>query len=194
MGVIKPLIVTFSGKAGHAKDTSANFLKEHLETVGLRVLRVNMADFLKYLAKQYMGWDGNKDEVGRTLLQTLGTEKVRHRFPDMWVDTVINIAKIYEDDYDVVAIGDVRFHNEVERWNEEGYETLTVHVFRPDFDNGMTAEQLKHPSETALDGYKFDVKLVNSSLDELRKEVLQKVAKPIAQYVIPHRHPFKKEG
>jgi hypothetical protein len=164
----KPTIVTFSGKAQHGKDTSASILKNLLEAQNKRVLIINYGDYLKYLAMKCLGWDGNKDEKGRTILQILGTEKVRNRFPDFWVNTVIDIAKIFEDDYDFILIADCRFPNEINRWLEESYNVISFHVFRPGFDNGLTPQQKAHVSETALDDFDaFKIKIESTTLDEL---------------------------
>lgn len=168
----KPKIITFSGKSCHGKDTSADILTKFLQEAGLRVLRINMADFLKHIARQYLGWDGNKDEPGRTLLQQLGTEKVRHRFPDFWVDTVIKITKVLEDDFDYVLIGDCRFPNEISKWREEGYFVTTTLVRRPNFENdGLTEEQKQHPSETSVDGFKFDIILEAETMSGLEHSI-----------------------
>jgi hypothetical protein len=171
----KQTIITFSGKAQHGKDSSADILKRLLESKGHRVLRVNMADKLKFIARQYMGWDGKKDERGRTILQLLGTEKIRAIFPNYWVDNAISIARIFEDDYEYILVGDCRFPNEIHRWVSEGYHVVPIHVKRTNFDNGLTEEQQKHKSETALDEYRFFVYLTAKNLIELENEIITKV-------------------
>ena len=169
----KPEIITFSGKARHGKDSSVQILKQLLEEQGKRVLAINYADYLKYLAKTYFGWDGNKDEKGRTILQQLGTEKVRTKFPNYWVDTVVGIVKAFESDFDYILIGDCRFLNEIDRWKEEGYEIMSLHVERLNFDNGLTEKQKNHPSETALDEYKFSGYIKAENLKVLKNEIEQ---------------------
>jgi len=171
----KPTIITLSGKAQHGKDASVLILNKIIEEHGKKALMINYADFLKYLAKQYLGWDGNKDEKGRTLLQQLGTEKVRHRFPDFWVDIVTGIVKVFENDFDYVLIGDCRFHNEINKWGQSGYEVISAHVERLNFDNGLTDEQKSHPSETALDDFNFTVKLRAETLVDLEIEIRNKM-------------------
>ena len=173
--VNKPTIITFSGKAQAGKDSSANILKELLEKRGLRILRINYGDYIKYLAAMCLGWNGEKDETGRTTLQLLGTEKVRSVFPDFWVDSVIDVVKIFENDFDFILIADCRFPNELKRWKEEGYSSIPIHVERPGFDNGLTEEQKNHPSETALDEYWFVEYLKAINLVELEQEVIKKV-------------------
>ena len=168
--VSKQIIITVSGKAQHGKDSTAEIIKNLLEENGKRVLRINYADFLKYLASQYLGWDGNKDEAGRTTLQQLGNEKVQ-RYPCFWVATVINIAKFFEHDYNYIIIADCRFPHDINRWREEGYTIIPIHVERLYFDNGLTDEQKSHPTETALNGFNFAVNIKTETLDELEKEI-----------------------
>lgn len=68
-------IVCISGKAQHGKDTTAKLLEEILEAQGNRVLIAHYGDLVKYVCKTFFGWDGKKDEKGRTLLQRVGTDK-----------------------------------------------------------------------------------------------------------------------
>lgn len=172
--ISKQTIITISGKARHGKDTSAKIIKKILEEKGKRPLKINYADFLKYLAAQYLNWDGKKDAAGRTILQQLGNEKV-HRFPTFWVDTAINIAKLFEDDYDYVIIADSRFPHDITRWIDEGYKIVPIHVERLNFDNGLTAAQKKHPSETALDNFNFAIKIRINTLRQLEAELRRKI-------------------
>ena len=172
----KPTIITFSGLAQHGKSESASLLKTQLEKQGKRVLIANYTDQLKHIARQYMGWNGEKDEQGRSLLQNLGVERVR-RFPCYWVDTVIGIAKIFEDDYDYILIADCRFPHDINRWKEEGYSIIPIHIERLGFDNDLTETQKFHPSETALVGYPFAVYLKARTLEELDNEISKKVVK-----------------
>ena len=62
-------VITISGKARSGKDTTALLLKEALEKKGYRVLITHYADLLKFVCKEYFGWNGEKDEEGRTLIQ-----------------------------------------------------------------------------------------------------------------------------
>ena len=171
----KQTIVTFSGKAQHGKDTAAKILQQLLEQQDKKVMSINYADYLKYLATQYLGWDGSKDEKGRTLLQQLGTEKVRYRFPDFWVDNVISLAKIFDNDCDYILIGDCRFPNEINKWGEEGYTVIPVHVERLNFDNGLTDEQKCHLSETSLDDFPFKIKLKVEEIGDLEDAIKSKL-------------------
>lgn len=152
----KATVITISGKARHGKDTSAQILKSFLENAGKKVLIIHYADYLKFICKQYFGWNGEKDLAGRTLLQLVGTEKVRAKEPDFWVSIVDKFMNVFQDDYDYFIIPDTRFPNEIEFLKKAGWIVMTIKVIRPDFDNGLTEKQRNHPSETALDDYEFD--------------------------------------
>ena len=77
----KPTIITFSGKAQHGKDASLEILKHHLEENGKTVMAIGYADYLKEMAAANFGWDGKKDERGRSLLQNVG-EAYRGKDPN----------------------------------------------------------------------------------------------------------------
>lgn len=165
-------IFTITGKARHGKDTIAEMMKDILEERGYRVLLTHYADLLKYICKTFFNWNGEKDEVGRTILQKVGTETVRTQKPDFWVDFIINILNLFPYEWDVVIIPDARFPNEIERLKEEGFDVEFVRVFRPNFDNGLTEEQKNHKSEIALDNYVADVEITNEgTLNELREDI-----------------------
>ena len=155
-------VVTFSGSAQHGKSLSGEIFKEIMESKGKKVLIINYADYLKFIAKEYMGWNGKKDEEGRTLLQWLGTDFVRTRYPTFWVDIVCNFIKVFADKYDYFCICDSRFQDEISTM-KNNFDTLSIHIARLNFNNGLTDKQKNHPSEIALDGWKFDWYVVSES-------------------------------
>ena len=67
----KVKVITISGYAQAGKDLSAQLIKEKMALRGKKVLILHYGDYLKFIAKEYFGWDGKKDEKGRTLLQCL---------------------------------------------------------------------------------------------------------------------------
>lgn len=165
-------VIAISGHAGHGKDTVAQFLKTELENAGTKVLITHYADLLKYICKTYFDWDGEKDEKGRELLQYVGTDVVRLKDPDFWVDFVSDILTLFDKRWDFVLIPDARFPNEINRLKEKGFDTIHVRVIRPKFAGKLTAEQKAHPSETALDETPSDVVILNEgSLGDLRRQV-----------------------
>ena len=149
-------IITISGKAQHGKDLSATILKEQLEQKGKKVLIVHQADYLKFICKEYFGWDGNKDEKGRNFLQETGTDKIRTRDCDFHVKILEIFINVFQYDYDYFIIADVRFPNEITYFEDRGYEIYTMKVNRLNFENSLTEEQRNHASEIALDDYEFD--------------------------------------
>ena len=153
-------IVCISGKAQHGKDTTAKLLEETLEAQGNRVLIAHYGDLVKYVCKTFFGWDGKKDEKGRTLLQRVGTDKIRAVSPDYWVDFIVSILDIFCDEWDYVLIPDTRFPNEYEIYETYGMDAILLRVVRPNFVSPLTEEQQKHASETALDDYQYDARLI----------------------------------
>lgn len=163
-----------TGKAQHGKDTTAKYMKDILESQGYRVLITHFGDLLKYICKTFFDWDGKKDEYGRSLLQYVGTEKIRSVSPDFWVDFIANILGIFKNEWDYVLIPDCRFPNEYEMLKSYRYNTYLVRVTRPNFVSPLTEEQQKHKSETALDNYTYDFTIYNDGdLKDLKKKIYE---------------------
>ena len=147
-------IVCISGKAQHGKDTTAGYLKESLEAGGKKVLIAHYGDLVKYICKTFFDWDGVKDEKGRTLLQKVGTDRIRACEPDYWVSFVEGIIRFFPTEWDYILIPDCRFPNEIDYLKERGYDVVHLRVVRENFVSPLTEEQQNHISETALDDYK----------------------------------------
>ena len=171
-------IIVISGKSGSGKDTIANIMKNKLESSGLSCVILHYADLVKYYAKQYYNWNGVKDESGRTLLQKLGTDKVRAKFPDYWAETIAKFLSAVSDDFDCALIPDARFLNEIEVVKQYNPGAISLRIERYNINNlpyinpEFTKEQLIHPSETSLDTYEdFDyiVENHNDNLEELEE-------------------------
>jgi hypothetical protein len=152
-------IINISGKAQAGKDTAANNIKNLLSGLGYSCLIVHQADYLKFICKEYFGWDGKKDENGRGILQKIGTDIGRNRNPDIWVKVIELFINTFGEEYDIIIIPDVRFLNEVEYF-KNSHDVLNIRIIRKDFDNGLTEEQKNHLSEISLDNYTFDVDLI----------------------------------
>ena len=159
-----PVVIAISGKAGHGKDTVARLMMEELidRLPESRVLITHYADLLKYICTALFGWNGKKDEAGRTLLQYVGTDVVRKENPNYWVDFVADMLKFFGGNWDFVIIPDARFPNEVTRLQEKGLDVCHVRVVRPEFDSGLSDKQKAHASETAMDSLLPDYVMMNS--------------------------------
>lgn len=145
-----------------------------LTAKGKRVMIVHYADYLKFIAKTYLGWNGEKDVQGRNLLQWLGTDKIRSSNYDFWVIVVANLIEVFKEDYDYFFIPDCRFPNEVTYLNKQfGFEKVElVRICRKDFISPLTEKQQKHPSETSMDDYPANYIIeVCEGLDKVQHEV-----------------------
>ena len=184
-------VVAISGKARHGKDTVATELKKQLEEIGGKVLIIHQGDFLKWIAKSYLGWDGKKDEEGRSLLQWIGTHNREVGLDDIYVETVINTITLLSDKFDYVIIPDLRYKNELHRLKAKYQQhCYLVRVNRVVFNNsnyspyknGLTAEQNKHKSETDLDYFcGWEYIITNYILEGLPNQV-KKIVKELTMY------------
>ena len=160
-----PTIICISGKAQNGKDTSASIFKIELEKLGKKVLVIHYADYLKFICTNYFMWDGKKDETGRALLQKVGTDIVRKKVPDFWVDSLISVINLFPGEWDYIIIPDTRFPNEINKLKSNLFKTIHVRVKRKNFNSPLTKEQQSHPSETALDETKYDYLITNVSAE-----------------------------
>lgn len=155
-------IICISGKAGAGKDTLAKCIELTLAEAGQRVLITHYADLVKYVCKTFFKWDGNKDEKGRTLLQKVGTDIVRSKDPNFWVNFIEEILYFFQNEWDCVIIPDTRFPNEIQNLISAGHDVYHVRITRPIQGIAMTDKQKSHSSETALDKYSYDYVIHNS--------------------------------
>lgn len=161
-------IVLISGKARHGKDTVAGMLDDILKNKGNKVLITHYGDLLKYICKNFFNWNGVKDDKGRTILQYVGTDVIRQKNPDMWVDFIIKILTYFNNTWDYVLIPDCRFPNEVDKIKKY-FDCVHLRIIRTNFISPLSVEQQNHISETALDNYDADYNLFNSSsLEDLK--------------------------
>lgn len=168
----KTTIYLVSGKARHGKDTFSNYLKEAYEKNGKKVIITQLSKYIKYYAREMTGWNLTEEDKPRSLLQMLGTNIIRERLgmEDLFINRMKDDIKIFSCFYDAIIISDVRLKLEIEELKKEYKEAISVNVFRPNFDNGLTEEQKNHKTEIDLDDYnKFDVRIINTTLDELEK-------------------------
>lgn len=167
----KMKIILVSGKAFSGKDSTANILKEKLENQGKKVLIAHYGDLVKYTCKTFFNWNGEKDEQGRTLLQRVGTDEIRAKYPDFWVEYVKSILNVFIGEWDYVIIPDTRFPNEINVMKNTFKEVVSIRIVRTNFVSPLTEEQRNHRSETALDDYHFDYYFIADDLKQLERKV-----------------------
>lgn len=145
-------LILLSGRARSGKDTVASFMERFLHENNNTVLIVHYADVLKFICKQFFGWNGFKDDGGRALLQKVGTDIIRDQRPEYFVTFLCDLLEMFKDKWDYVIIPDARFENEVIIPEFiYGFPSYHIRVERPNFDNGLTREEKEHASETSLD-------------------------------------------
>lgn len=167
-------IFCICGKARSGKDTIASIIKKNLQKKGHSVLIAHYADLVKYICKAFFDWNGEKDVNGRTLLQYVGTDIVRSQNQDYWVNFIVDILKFFKNKWEYIIIPDLRFKNELTTMREalKDSDVYCLKIVRDEFDNSLTEEQKKHPSEVELDTIIYDYLIKNNStLEELEDTV-----------------------
>lgn len=165
-------VIAISGHAGNGKDTAAVMMREALEARGKSVLVTHYADPVKFVCKNLFGWNGLKDNDGRTLLQRVGTDVVRSNDPNYWVNFIGDMLTFFRDEWEYVLIPDARFPNELTVLTDRGFDVTHIRVVRDNFVSSLSEEQKKHPSETALDDYFPDYYIMNDgSLEDLAENI-----------------------
>jgi hypothetical protein len=160
----KTLCFMLSGKAGVGKSYCAKLLNTLLIGRGLKSDIFNFAYGVKQTAL-FMGWDKNKDDRGRKLLQGIGNIG-RTYDEDTWVrSTFIRIEDQVGYPFDAVIIDDWRFNNELSFVSkfEPLYKPIRIRVEAANRESLRYSAQWYDVSETELDLNEFDYTLLNSA-------------------------------
>lgn len=170
-----------SGKAESGKDTLHTIGEQYVRAMYPKLvpIRIAFADAVKQCAKD-MGWDGNKDDNGRSGLIMIGDGARKYFDSLIWVKKAINKLEVL--DYtspcenrpcteDIVFITDCRYPNEVDMLKEwalkHGHSAYAIRIERPDHVSKLTHEQLINESETSLDDYgQWDIIVENKGTYE----------------------------
>lgn len=152
--------IGITGLAGSGKNTLA-------DVIDLEVyIQVSFAHTLKTVCKDYLGWDGQKDEKGRKLLQTIGMA-LREYNPDTWINLLENNLYYYREDKYHFIYTDVRFKNETDYIRNNG--GIIIRVVRPSLE---LSDMHNHVSEAGQADIKEDYTVINDgTIDDLRKKV-----------------------
>lgn len=168
----KTTVILLSGKAQSGKDFIANIMKQQFEENGNKVLVTHYADLLKYILKTFFNWDGKKDKKGRDLLQRVGTDVIRKKMPDYWVNFISQMISFFPNGWNYILIPDARFPNEIEVMQKNpDVNVITIRINRGNFTPQLTLEQQQHPSETSLDEYGFDYYVTNDGTETINDAV-----------------------
>jgi dephospho-CoA kinase len=124
------MIVMVSGRAGEGKTTFAMYCQDIL------VADHNSSSAIVPFARMvketafFMGWDGEKDDKGRKLLQEIGNTGREYDI-DIWARHAVEFIKQHPAEFEYVFIDDWRFPNEGKYLQEHFWPTITVRVQRP---------------------------------------------------------------
>jgi len=141
------------GLAGSGKDTAAKAL------IKAGYHRVAFADELKSLA-HYFGWNGEKDDDGRLLLQELGMACRRYD-QNFWIR---HVSKYIDKTTVKIVFTDVRFQNEADYVRKRG--GIIVRIVRPGIISG------NHESELNQSEIAADIEIVNDgSIQDLYNKI-----------------------
>lgn len=148
------------GKAGCGKGYISNYIKENYS--GVSTFIVPLAQELKRIAKEEFNWNGEKDEIGRTLLQRLGTEIGReccgeNFWIEKWNTYVENLISKNSGKSILIVCDDVRFDNEAKNIHSKG--GIVVKIEGRSYDMG---ENNNHPSEKGVSPELIDITIDNS--------------------------------
>ena len=159
-------VILLSGKARSGKDTAADAILGEYQGKTFA-----FADDIKTIAYNYFGWHGEKDELGRKLLQGIGTTG-RNYNRDIWVNDTIDRIQWWtrqSSDNQLAVVTDTRYPNEIQRIKHEFSDVVTIRITRD------SVEKLKHPSETALDQWTDWDYVVgnNGTKEEFQKKILE---------------------
>lgn len=169
------MLLAFTGRMGSGKDTCAEHL---IQKYGF--VRFAFADQLKALAKE-IGWNGEKDEAGRRLLQQLGNGARVHLGSEIWIRAMENVISNSGRKHNLV-VTDVRYPNE-EEWVRQK-DGFLIRIERPSVNrNGL---EHQHVTEKNIDAIEADLTLVNDGTIE---ELYHKLDAAVV-YFATNRAPF----
>ena len=152
-----------SGKARSGKDTAAEVILKKYDGIPFA-----FADDIKRIAYNHFGWHGEKDELGRKLLQDIGTTG-RNYNRDLWANKTVDRIQEWSRDNQLAVVTDTRYPNEIQRVKREFSDVVTIRITRD------SVKKLKHPSETALDQWtEWDYVVGNDGTkEEFQRKILE---------------------
>lgn len=176
----KSIIILLSGKARVGKTYIANRLVSLFNDNAYSTRILGFADGVKDCAIDYFNWNGDKDDRGRKLLQSIGNIG-REYDKDVWVKRLVRL--IDDDLYlsDVYIVDDWRFENERNYLEKTGNFFVVAVRVESDVRGGLKGDLAKDVSENSLPEnltyYDFIITNNDNDLDEVLKTILNFVDK-----------------
>ena len=146
--MVNNLVFTLTSPAGGGKDTCAYMIREYCESLGLKVLMISYADYLKMICARNFGYDGSNKEEGRKILQWFGTDVVKSIERDFWVRIVFQTFDLLNEEYDVFIVADARFEEELQPYPYKLlYPIVNVYIDRK-IETALGDDEYNHSSES----------------------------------------------
>lgn len=148
-------------------------LAELLNSYAEEAANAGLPDLAKKLTIVSKNWWEEKTPITRVLLQSYGTEIFRNRVDEnYWTEKLLDrLAELKEERTDIVLVTDMRFPNECE-YTKDMMPDDVVRSVMIERDSCYKDEALfKHDSETALDTFRPDIRLVNDDNECLDKNI-----------------------
>jgi hypothetical protein len=145
----KVQLILIAGKKRHGKTTVSDYLFHELvnKFPTLPIQQEALASPIKINAMEFYGWDGQKDEKGRKLLQEIG-DAGRNYDEDIFCKFLENKCLSGLFIPNVVIIDDWRYPNERDYFVKSFmYDITTIRIERNLLDDSATAS---HKSENSL--------------------------------------------
>jgi len=157
------------GKAGAGKTTTCGIIANiHMKKSPSII--IPWAEDLKRVAREEFGWNGKKDEKGRKLIQTIGTECGRMYGGDLfWVNKWQNKVDMIlgSNPNTLILNDDTRFDSEAKRIKDNG--GIMIKVYGRAYDMG---ENSSHVSEAGINEQYIDYTIDNSGdMDYLTNKI-----------------------
>ena len=163
-------IVLINAVARSGKDTFAEMLVSCLNHQNKLGIILPNALGVKEVASKVYGWNGDKDEKGRSLLIDItntGYKYDKYFWENYSNQHLRHLEKMVNYKFDYVLVPDFRYPVTKTYYECLGYRVVTIYIARPEFDNELGVNKYD-VSEMPLD-VEFDFTVLNDSdLDNLR--------------------------
>lgn len=188
------IIVGLTGAAGCGKDTVADYLVKAYGFVKfsfaaeLKRAVLDLDPYVNYPpadawmrlsdAIEILGPEEAKRQVPevRRLYQVFGTEVMRARDEDFWVNQVQEQILDAKPIPQLIVLSDVRFDNEASWVRTSGFHNRVVDIVRPDNEHSLSEGQA-HVSESGVSDALITDRIINNgTLDQLYNAISEVVS------------------